>query len=398
MLKKYITNFLMLCAISIVCIVIVEFLYRNTIEKNNYIYSKGMFIADKDLGYTLAPNFVGLAKKEEYANEIRTNNLGFRDVPRAVEKKERGVRILVIGDSFTNAYAVPFEAMYTRLLEEKLQLKSKKTIEVLNVGVPGYDTPQEIAYLARDGVKLNADIIVLAWYYNDFFGEPVGAAEYVVNGFLVTPQKEKTIRSFLFRHLRVVKYGYEIFSGKLNALRGKSPANDPNNFDIDSVRVAYASTATEQKMKRAFTQLQEFDAIAKSKNIPLVIMLIPADFHVVRSKQDVLLKQYTATRETIDFAKPYQTVAEFMRKELQISTLNLFDYFNDETNVVEYYLSLDGHFSEKGNEKVAEVLYNHLMKNFNFFSSVIPATCPPTCPSEVRRGLGPWHRREAGIQ
>ena len=49
--------------------------------------------------------------------------------------------------------------------------------EVWNLGVPGYNTAQELAYLQRGGRAYAPDLVVVGFFPNDFTGyEPTAAA------------------------------------------------------------------------------------------------------------------------------------------------------------------------------------------------------------------------------
>ena len=66
------------------------------------------------------------------------------------------------------AYQVPLEQSFPRLLEKKLQKAAKQKIEVINLGVGGYGTAQEYLSLKEEGIKYKPDLVLLAIYpYND---------------------------------------------------------------------------------------------------------------------------------------------------------------------------------------------------------------------------------------
>ena len=86
---------------------------------------------------------------------VRINNLGFRD-PREypLEKPPGTFRILVLGDSVTFGHGSLYETTYPYLLEQRLkQWRPSVNWQVWNLGVPGYNTRQELA-LSRGGRRL----------------------------------------------------------------------------------------------------------------------------------------------------------------------------------------------------------------------------------------------------
>lgn len=127
------------------------------------------------------------------------NASGFRDreYPRA--KPKGTLRILVIGDSvgygFCNDRAVIApEDVFAKQLERNLARSSPVPVEVINLCVSGYDTVQEVEFLAQKGLALDPDIVLVAYCLNDEFD---ASAE--LNRFRSDPQF--ALESTIGRHL-----------------------------------------------------------------------------------------------------------------------------------------------------------------------------------------------------
>ncbi|MCK7524155.1 MAG: SGNH/GDSL hydrolase family protein [Ignavibacteriales bacterium] len=95
-----------------------------------------------------------------------------RDREISVEKPAGTYRILVLGDSTTLGWGVPFDRLFTKLLELIVERESalatvSEVHEVLNGGVGNYNTAQEAAWFKAHGVRLNPDMVVVAWFIND---------------------------------------------------------------------------------------------------------------------------------------------------------------------------------------------------------------------------------------
>jgi hypothetical protein len=128
----------------------------------------GFFISDAVLGQRLAANYDGW-----FAGvPADTNALGFRD-PRSysLDKGRNTFRILVLGDSVTFGHGALFETTYPYLLEQRLKAwRPDLAWEVWNLGVPGYNTAQELAYLNEVGPRYQPDLVVVGFFPNDFSG------------------------------------------------------------------------------------------------------------------------------------------------------------------------------------------------------------------------------------
>jgi hypothetical protein len=97
---------------------------------------------------------------------VRINSEGLRDREHTRIKPAGTVRIAVLGDSFTEAMHVPMEQTFWSLLEHKLQECNAfpgKTVEVINFGVSGYGTAQELMTLRQKVWDYSPDLVVLAF-------------------------------------------------------------------------------------------------------------------------------------------------------------------------------------------------------------------------------------------
>jgi lysophospholipase L1-like esterase len=99
------------------------------------------------------------------------NSFGMRDDREYQIKKSPGVfRIAVLGDSFTEALQVAQKDDFVSIAE--LELSSCKALQgrkpqLLNFGVFGYGTAQELIQLRQRVVQWSPDLVVLQFYTND---------------------------------------------------------------------------------------------------------------------------------------------------------------------------------------------------------------------------------------
>ncbi len=125
----------------------------------------GFFVSDPVRLEKLAPNYDGW-----FAGvPVHTNALGFRDSREYdLEKRPGTFRILVLGDSVTFGHGSVAEHAYPLLLEQRLKAwKPAVDWQVWNLGVPGYNTSQELAYLLEVGPTFHPDLVVVGFYGND---------------------------------------------------------------------------------------------------------------------------------------------------------------------------------------------------------------------------------------
>lgn len=91
-----------------------------------------------------------------------TNAQGFRDARDWRYERTPGVRrVLVLGDSHTQGFECRQEQTFSAVLARTLGA------EVLNAGVSGFGTAEQLAFLEHEGLRYRPDVVVLAWFAND---------------------------------------------------------------------------------------------------------------------------------------------------------------------------------------------------------------------------------------
>jgi lysophospholipase L1-like esterase len=122
-------------------------------------------IREEPIGYRNAPNLEG----RFWGASVKINSLGMRDreVPRTPAEGE--FRILVMGDSVPFGIGVEIEESIPRRLEQLLNAKHGGPLRfrTLNMGVPSYNTEQQLIQLQTLGLSLRPDVVILFFVRND---------------------------------------------------------------------------------------------------------------------------------------------------------------------------------------------------------------------------------------
>lgn len=123
-----------------------------------------------DSGYGVRVHSANIAihhTTPDYRISIRTNSVGMRaDREYTLEKPDGVFRIVGLGDSFTFGYGVNVEDTYLARLE-RLLLESGTNAEVINLGVAGLGTAEELRILQESGLQYDPDLVILGYYVND---------------------------------------------------------------------------------------------------------------------------------------------------------------------------------------------------------------------------------------
>ncbi len=122
------------------------------------------FRFDPETGWSLRPGVSGYYNREGHA-WVSINRDGWRGPDRSLAKPPNTFRVAMLGDSYTEAIQVPYEATFSAVAERRLAgcpaLKGKR-IEVMDFGVDGYGTAQELVTLRARALAYSPDAVVLA--------------------------------------------------------------------------------------------------------------------------------------------------------------------------------------------------------------------------------------------
>lgn len=96
------------------------------------------------------------------------NSDGLRDRDYTVEKAADTYRIVAVGDSITYGFSIPLEDTYVKQLEDLLNAGDmERQYEVINLGIGGYNTSQELHRYQSKGRKYQPDLILIGYALND---------------------------------------------------------------------------------------------------------------------------------------------------------------------------------------------------------------------------------------
>lgn len=154
------------------------------------------------------------------------NSRGYRDIEHSLEPRPGIRRVVVIGDSVTEGYGVEADSVFSARLREGLG----KGFEVINLGMAGLNTPQEVHLLGKEGLQYRPDIVILNFVLNDadFFTtyrgaqRAIGAADQKIGMFnwTISPKAKRMLKSSALIYF--IKERIENLQGWF---AGESPAN-----------------------------------------------------------------------------------------------------------------------------------------------------------------------------
>ena len=229
-----------------------------------------LYVSDPELGFFHQPNQRGWLDD----GLVTINSWGFRG--REVESpKPRGTfRIAVLGDSIAVGWGVADGETFSAHLERALRVPGAARVEVVNCAVSGYDTKQEAALFTRFASRLQPDLVLVAFYWNDILPMYVRAEGRRVDGSTQIvakhPEPGQTLRlhqqdsSRLDRVLRWSRAFYHV-GRTVRWLTTRPKARDGGQFlteqtvldGRDTAAVTSAWTDIEAQLRRIASLCQE---------------------------------------------------------------------------------------------------------------------------------------------
>jgi hypothetical protein len=132
---------------------------------NRLLYTRG---PSHDLPYLLRPGLETVL----YGVPVRVNRLGLRERDIEVAPGSAVHRILMLGDSVLFGTVLPADERVSDRLQRALDAVRPGGWEVVNAGVPGFNTVAEARWLARRGIALRPSTVVVAFSLNDYEETP----------------------------------------------------------------------------------------------------------------------------------------------------------------------------------------------------------------------------------
>lgn len=131
-------------------------------QLTHHTENRGRFTGQPILGYMLRPNF--------HSSRFSHNSYGFRGPSFSIEKPSGTLRIVLMGASTVYGVAVSDEETSAVQLENRLHtLLPGRQAEVLNAGVPGWNSRETLMNLRLRVLTLRPDIVVIVDGRNEVF-------------------------------------------------------------------------------------------------------------------------------------------------------------------------------------------------------------------------------------
>jgi lysophospholipase L1-like esterase len=283
--RAWLANALLLAVTILIGLSIGEFAVRYFLSGYISLFPRNIAVAHYD-GVTLRrliPNTTFWHTSVDGRWQFRTNAQGFRDDENYAYRKPEGQRrILVLGDSQAEGYEARQSAIFPKVLETRLRAKGLN-VQVLNSGISGFGTAEELMFLEHEGMKYQPDAIVLAFFGNDF-DDNVKSDLYVlkdgvvsVNSTVHDPGVKPIAVMDMIPGAAWLSQNSYLFSLATNTAWeiGKRALSAIGRERLTTEYAVRVSAVDKYQEKLAVALLNRVKAVAHAAGIPFVIVEIP---------------------------------------------------------------------------------------------------------------------------
>ena len=286
-------------------------------------YPAGLYEADEALGHSLAPGFEGVMRRGKWGKnevEIRINDDGYRGA--AYDAGSSDEAIVVLGDSFAFGHGVGESETFSHVLEEGLESAGRR-VQVVNLGVPGYNTFQELAQFKEGLGPARPSLVVLAVYVGNDISENLSWSERratVASGVLVSadrggkPSLWARTKAFLVVRSHLARIFVAKFSRRKP--RARLVAGEGNPCDVlawdAGVALAVLRSGEDPLVTRAMSltcqAIQELSDVVRERGARMLLVFLPAP-HQYHPGALALAKEACALGEDeFDLDRPQRTL------------------------------------------------------------------------------------------
>lgn len=302
-------------------------------------------IEDDDLGWRLAPEQTTRLRWQSYDYTVAANRFGF---PGSANEPAPGdTRILTLGDAFTSAEGVDTDDAWPRLLESM----AGDPATVWNGGITGFGPPQYLTVAERLVPELQPDIVIVAFFVNDF-GDSEFDLEDMQEGIgFGAPDPTGLVASLRWQHLsKYLRFNFTepvlSMAGMVNRtgyFLGQFGKFEPGAIDQG-----------QEGYRLALEAMRELRDLVP--DVRLVMMLVPASIQVCQP-EDLEYFPDNVDLASLDLEQP-QRLAREVATAADMEVLDLLPVLRSAGECP--YQAANMHWTEYGHEVVANAVAEYL--------------------------------------
>ena len=267
------------------------------------------------------------------------------------------------------ANQVAFKDSFTSLLEAKLKSETSRQVEVINAGVSGWGTDDELAYLTRYGFRFHPDLVLVGMtLHNDVQDNLREEFHSYVDGNL-REKSVKEIPSLDFVLLEIKEFlasHSHLYQAILRAKRASWIKNEAKTLNTHVVGLIEKEQTESIKRGWGMTQLlfRKMKQRCSEMGAPLVVFLIPLRIQISDINLQRFLESHDMNRNRIILDKPQRTMRQIGSVE-GIMVIDMLANFRQKEKMTpdQLYLVEDGHWTAVGHRLASDIVANQLINS-----------------------------------
>jgi len=320
--------------------------YRTNRDTHFY---RGMFEPHPYLVVVPKPA-VSMTRETEQENKITIshNSLGFRGPEVDRNKSENTIRIAVLGGSTTYCVSITDDQTWPFLLGKDLE----PGYEVINLGVPGYSTVENLIQAALILPSLNPDVAIFYVGWNDVRNAHIANLKPDYANFHGKTQYYNLRLDLLKRG----EWSLLLYHGR-NLLRHLFTYDDPIN--IKPTDKAYTNATDQRALDLYGRNLQTLISICRRYNIRPILVPQVLNEAKLDSKAQSDWAPYLKQRNLKAIIQVFNDETEAIARQEKVGFIDP----AAQGNFVSADFLDEGHFNARGNKKFAAILATYIKEN-----------------------------------
>lgn len=301
---------------------------QSEILYGHYLYSYRQ--AKPSWFHTWKPNEIFEYKQSEFSYFNSINELGHREKSlQDFLQNEDAIKIVCIGDSFTEGDGAPYDSTWVKRLEYLLNLSSnERTYSLYNAGVCGSDVFYNGKFIENKLHLLKPDMVIEALNTSDLNDIHIRGGDERFNSDGTTTYKSGPKWEFFFKNLHIFRLLVRLFTP----------------YDSSLVNKKVFDSSIEIYFDKIFERINKNSEFCEENGIKYILIIHPVPAEILNNSFPDKLNQYSNS------GFPIINISD--------KTLSFFS----ENNIEDYSWYFNGHYNSKGYKKMGDFIFEEFNK------------------------------------
>lgn len=370
MKNKFFINLSILFITIVITLFIVEIIIRIFLPQKLIYYNNNLWKPHDGLGWERFSN-IDIQLNPGGAGLVRfiTDNDGYRIGIQDKKINNYDYNVLILGDSFLEAFQVEYEKTIPHILQSEIKIKKNASIKFYNTAVSGYN-PNHYLIISKNFLKKqNVDLVLVFLYSaNDL-------VDFEQTYF--SPKLESYPSKFRFPK----EFSYKEF---INALL--LPLNDfletrfhlfilfKTSFETTLSKlglthylleeVFFSNEKSENRAKITAKICKKIDKVFRDQDIKTKFIILPAAYQVNDKLLNNYLKGFRIDKNKIDILNPNKLLNNEFKKINLVLHDPFLEFLKLNKQGINTHGKIDRHFNEVGHAITSDFVYKLIENEF----------------------------------